>query len=446
VEAMDFSTDHGVFISDTQTAGVQAFVSSIQNGRRQPGSAIKPLLVYGPALDKNLITPYTKILDEPINYANYTPENYDKKYHGKVSITQAICQSYNIPAVKILNQLTLKTAETYAKKLKIPLENTDKNLSLALGGMRYGTTLQELCDGYTVFANGGNYQKSHFIKRITDNQNRVIYEPKEEKTKVFDKGTASLMNNILMQTAKTGTAKKLKILPYDIAAKTGTNGNKDGNLDAYTIGYTSQNTIGIWLGDKQNTRLSVTGGNECCGYLKDLVTFLYTDKTPQKLDTTSETTEVTLDKEEYKNNDKMILADTCCPLTNRYQVRLKENTAPTEVSTKFQHPIIQYPQITVNNNKIILSLCQTVYYSYLINRKNNQEITQIYDGNWQKEITDEPPSGTYSYTITPYYSYKGQTFYGKTITLPPVNLSNSNSENSSPQKIPDILSHDWFQE
>jgi membrane peptidoglycan carboxypeptidase len=473
IASYTFPCDHAVLVSDTQTAGIQAFLSTNQNGRRQPGSAIKPLLVYAPAIDKNLITPYTKILDEPIRYGTYAPENYDKKYHGKVSVSTALAQSYNVPAVKILNQLTLKTAEDYAKKMQIPLDSTDKNLALALGGMNYGTTLQELCDGYTVFANGGNYQKSRFIKKITDKNQNVLYEASHKTTRVFEEGTASLLNEMLIETAKIGTAKKLKDLPFQIAAKTGTNGNSEGNLDAYTIGYTSQNTVGIWLGDNENKRLEVKG-SDCCKYVKDIMQTLYlpnsnnennqsTQKNttnqneetsrlklnnhlPPCLETHKGTKEIMIDKEEFKQNDKMVLCDEICPFKNKLTIKVKSGTEPTTQSTKFQHPTIQNPQITVKDNKIILLLYQTEYYAYLINRQNNEEIVLIYDGNWQKEITDEPPCGTYSYTITPYYSYQGQNYYGETLTLPPVNLSNSNSENSSPQKIPDILSHDWFQE
>ena len=117
-----------------------------------------------------------KILDEKVNYSGYSPENFDKKYHGYVSVTDSIKNSYNVPAVKTLNTLTVKTAEKYLTKMNIALEDDEKNLALALGGMKYGLSLKNLTDMYSVFPAGGAYTPSRFIKKIVAPNGKTIFE------------------------------------------------------------------------------------------------------------------------------------------------------------------------------------------------------------------------------------------------------------------------------
>lgn len=440
VENLEYPCDNSVII--TSDGGVNAYKSTINGAKRQPGSTIKPVLVYGPAMEEKIVSPFTKILDEKVNFNGYSPENYDKKYHGYVSVTESIKNSYNIPAVKTLNSLTVKTAEKYLTRMNTALEDGEKNLAVALGGMQYGLTLKNLADMYSVFPSGGTYIPSRFIKKIVFENGKTVYENQTFASRVFSDGTCSLMNGILKETAKTGTAKKLNGIPFDVAAKTGTCGNSEGNTDAYTISYTSEHCVGVWLGDKDNKRLSITGGNDCCNIAKNVLNKLYSSHTPKNLDVSSGTVEVEIDAEEYYNNNKIIKADPLSPKLNLLKVKVLKGNEPKETSNRFSSPSIPAPSISVKNNAVNIELCHAKYYVFLIKRTSNGKTETIYDGNWQNIITDQPPEGNYVYTVTPYFISGDKKIYGQQISLPAINLTKSNS---SPQvKIPDIAKKNWY--
>lgn len=426
--------DYSMFLRNNQ-GGVVAYKTTVGNVKRQIGSTAKPIFVYGPALNDKKIDIFTKIRDEAVNYGGYAPENFDKKYHGKVSVADSIRYSYNIPAVKTLNSLNIDSVESYAAKMNISLDAEDKNLALALGAMKDGLTLKELCDAYSVFPNGGKFTPSHFIKEVCDQNGNVLYRDTPAQTTVFSQGTCSLINDVLCETAKSGTAKKLKDLNFDVACKTGTCGNGDGNTDAYSIAYTPDYCLGVWLGDKNNKRLSVTGGKDCCRYTAEILKAVCGNDN-KMLDKSGGTQIIEIDREEYENNDKIMLCDLNSPKLNKLKVKVLSDNLPKEQSTRFTSPTIKKPAISVNNNKVSIVLCQTKYYSYLIKRQNKV----IYDGKWTDSIIDEPPDGDYVYSVTPYYFDGKKTYYGKEIIFPKVIIRNVKSN----EKVPDIVYKDWY--
>lgn len=432
LDAQSPECDYSYFVR-SNSGGVVAFKSTIGNSKRQIGSTAKPLFVYAPAIEEKKLNTFTKILDEPINYGGYSPENYDKKYHGRVTVADSIKFSYNVPAVKTMNSLNLDTVENFAAKMNINLCKEDKNLALALGAMQQGLSLKELCDAYSVFPRGGEFTPSHFIKEVSDQSGKIIYSDKTSATHVFSQGTCSLMNDILCETAKSGTARKLNSLNFDVACKTGTCGDRDGNTDAYSVAYTSDYCLGVWLGDKNNKKLDVTGGKDCCIIANEI---LKTLGGGGELDKNSGTEKVDIDREEYENYDRILLCDPNSPKLNRLTVKCLSDNLPTEQSTRFTSPIIKKPAITVNNNNINIQLCQTKYYSYLIKRNN----IVIYDGDWKDSISDEPPDGEYEYSITPYYLSGNNKFYGNEIKLPHVIIRHEKTQ----EKLPDIVFKDWY--
>jgi len=436
IENLDFNTDNSVIV--TSHGCVNAYKSTISGAKRQPGSTIKPLAVYAPAIDEKLISPFTKILDEKISYGGYSPENYDKKYHGYVSVTDSLSHSYNVPAVKTLNALTVQNSEKYLSRMGIKLEDDEKNLSLALGGMKYGLNLQTLADGYSIFSSGGFYSRSRFIKEIQTKDGKTIYKNDGYKNRVFSEGACSLMNEMLLEVSKSGTAKKLKNYAFDVASKTGTCGNEEGNTDAYAISYTSEHTVGVWIGDKNNKRLSVTGGGACCNFVKEILDYLYSSHTPQNLNVSGGTSRISIDAEEYYDNNKIILSDPLSPKYNCLTVRVLSGNEPKETSTKFSNPTIQTPSLSVTENGINIELCHAKYYEYCIKRDNKV----IFEGKIDKIFTDTPSNGNHVYTVTPYYKYGENKIYGKEISLPSVNFNNSGS--SPQEKAPDIVKKNWF--
>ncbi|MDE6597174.1 MAG: transglycosylase domain-containing protein [Clostridia bacterium] len=442
IESTEYKCDNSVIVTDNLTGGVNAYKSTIGGAKRQPGSTVKPLFVYAPAIEEKLINPYTKILDEKVDFNGYSPENYDKKYHGFISVAESLKNSYNVPAIKTLNALTLPKCEKYLTAMDIKLDDEEKNLSLALGGMKYGLTIQEIADKYSIFPNGGNYRPSHFIKEIVSKDGKTLYKNQTVANHVYSKGTCSLINDMLLQTTKSGTAKKLKDLNFDVAAKTGTCGNADGNTDAYAIGYTSQNCVAVWLGNADNSRSAITGGKDCCNVLKPLLREMYSDGKPYALDTTTDTVTVGIDQEEYNENNKFVIADNACPKLNILNIKVLKGCEPQEQSDRFTNPSILVPTISVKNNVVYIELCHAKYYSFIVKRGKNGIFETIYDGNWQETIIDNPSEGYYSYIVTPYYKNGHEVHFGKEIILPSVNLS---GDGRSPQiKIPDIAYKDWY--
>ena len=250
------------------------------------------------------------------------------------------------------------------------------------------------------------------------------------------------MNEVLCNTSKSGTASKLKSIAYDVATKTGTCGNTTGNTDAYAVSYTSQHCIGVWLGDRNNERLNVSGGNQCCEIVKRILDNLYSQKTPLPLDKNTDTTEIEIDLEEYERNDKILIAEQYSPKTNRLKVKCLNGNVPTGVSTRFSSPTIKTPQIIVNKDNISIQLCLTKYYSYIVNRIHDGKKVEIFNGKWQECVKDTPPDGKYVYEVIPYYDDGKIIHYGTPVLLPQVSFNTKNSD----YKVPDIAYKDWFKQ
>ncbi len=434
VENIPSECDISILITDENNM-VCAYRSTVGDVKRQPASTIKPLLVYAPAIEEKLIHSFTKIDDSPVTFGSYSPENYDKKYHGEVTVAESIAKSYNIPAVKTLNALGCKKSAEYAEKLSIALDEGDETLALALGGMKHGVTLKNLCDGYTVFRRGGCYSPSKFISKITDRNGNVIYSANFQQHNVFSPGTASVINEMLEETAKTGTAKKLKNITFDIAAKTGTAGDDKGNTDAYAIAYTSENTFAVWMGDRENKKFEITGGGACCDILKQIIENYY-NSPPAPLETNKGTATVEIDRAEY-NRGKIVLAEKICPALNKLKVKCIDGNTPKQISTRFSNPSIAKPHINVDKDSISIVLCMEEYYSILV--KCDNEI--IYDGPICTNVTDRPKSGRHVYSVTPYYSSGNNKYFGECITLPEIFISEE--DNIAPLPPP-ITQKDWF--
>ena len=271
----------GSILLDNTSLGVVALCSNasspIQNLRRQPGSSIKPILVYAPAFESGKYYPASIVKDEPISIGNYSPENANKKYSGDVSIRQSIAKSINIPAVKILNNVGINYSKNFAQNLGIPFDEKDNNLALALGGFTKGTTIKELADAYMCFANGGNYSNSMFIKEIY-NQNELVFKRSNFSKQAMSQETAYMITSCLLSTSKQGTARRLSTLPYDVASKTGTVGTNNGNTDAYNICYTTSHTLCTWIGAKDNLHpmQNINGANYPTSINKNILSGLYT--------------------------------------------------------------------------------------------------------------------------------------------------------------------------
>ena len=238
----------GIVINN-KTGGIEAFAGksrySLSNVKRQPGSAIKPILVYAPALDNGTITPLTQLLDESIDIDGYTPHNVGGDNHGYISATQSVAKSLNIPAIKTMQYVGIDKCKAFAERAGIEFNEYDQGLAIALGGFTDGTTLQSLAASYLPFARNGNYVQSGFIRKITTSQGIVIYEKDEVGTQIMGDDTAYLMTNMLIEGVQSGTSKRLNSLPFEVAGKTGTVAVKgtNYNTDAISVAYTTDHIV-----------------------------------------------------------------------------------------------------------------------------------------------------------------------------------------------------------
>lgn len=232
---------------------------------RQTGSAIKPIAVLAPALEKKLITNSALVIDELTTFDDgteegYTPTNYDG-YLGTVPLRKAVETSQNVPFVSIIEQLTPKTSVKYLKKMGITtLTEEDENLALALGGLVNGTTPLELAAAYATIANDGIYIEPTFYTKVLSESQETILKTSQKRRKVFSSSTAYLLKELLTQPVKgpKGTATYCDISGIEVSAKTGTTNE---NYDRWLCGFTPYYTAVTWYGYDLNKTINFNGKN-----------------------------------------------------------------------------------------------------------------------------------------------------------------------------------------
>lgn len=391
--------DIGGISINNENCGVEAFYGkstySILNCPRQPGSIIKPLLVYGPAMNENLISPATEILDEPININGYSPNNVSKTFDGYISVRNSIAKSSNIPAVKTLSYVGIDKAKKYAQRLGIVFDEKDDGYALALGGMTYGTDLKTLTNAYTTFANAGKFKKACFVKEIRDKNDKVIFVQNQPSDHVFREDSNYLTLNAMFETAKTGTSKRLGKLPYEVAAKTGTVGKGSSNSDAYNICLTSEDTVGVWIGNFEGKEIGkITGGIEPTYVIKDYFGEIYKNHTPKNFEVPSSVEQVEIDSLELENNHILVKANDFTPERYKKTEIFSKFNLPKESSVNFVELKPTELSGKVENGEIHIKFNAKNYLSYDLYRiKDKQNILEkSFDGQ----------NGTIEYTTNFY--------------------------------------------
>ena len=222
--------------------------------RRQQGSAIKPIADVAPALEEGIITPATIYDDVKTNFGgNYEPKNEGNDYDGLINIRQFIAVSHNIPALKIMKELTPEKSLEYLNKMGMTslTKEQDNVLSLAIGGTSNGSSPLEMAAAYGTIANDGVYITPTFYTKVVDSSGNTVLTPNQEKTRVFSEQTAYLVKSITEEpvTASNGTATYCKISGMDVAAKTGTT---DDSYDRWLCGFTPYYAAATWFGYDTN--------------------------------------------------------------------------------------------------------------------------------------------------------------------------------------------------
>lgn len=259
-------------VLDVKTGGILAYVGSVDffkegwgaydvlTANRQPGSSIKPV-TYALALSQNF-TPATLINDSPTSFPlqgqkPYKPVNYDGRYHGNVTVRQALANSYNIPAVKVVQSVSPQGMVRLAKDMGLTSWNVEDayGLAVTLGGKE--VKMIEHANVYATFARGGQYLPTEPFLSIKDSNGKEIHRANFMKTEVLDPGVAFLITNILSDNnarAPTfGYRSPLYIPGRQVAVKTGTTDNKRDN---WTMGYTPSYVVGVWVGNNDNSQMN----------------------------------------------------------------------------------------------------------------------------------------------------------------------------------------------
>lgn len=241
------------------------------SAKRSPGSTFKPIVAYGPAFEKGILSPSMIVKDTPEpklldgTGKVYEFNNYSGNFVGNVNIRTAIKNSINTVAVRVLNDITPRYGFEFAKRLGITsLSESEKdNLAMALGGLQNGVTTLEMARAFGVFANKGVIVESNSIRRIEDSYGNLIFESKPSSNQVISPEVAFMVNNVLLDVVNSGTGTNAKIYKRQVAGKTGTtdlvvNGAnmKEGNGDLWFVGYTPQLSGAVWIGYDKNSSTS----------------------------------------------------------------------------------------------------------------------------------------------------------------------------------------------
>ncbi len=229
---------------------------------RQPGSSIKPLAVYLPALSRGF-TPGSPVDDSPITEGEYKPKNYGNFYTGPTTVRSLLIKSSNVGAIRVaksikphamiesLEKLGISTVVTREQNSRI----NDENLALALGGMSKGATPLDMTAAYAAIANNGTYTKPIFVKQIRTSSGTMIYEAKPETRSVATPQEAFLMKSMLNDVVNRGTGARARISNQAVAGKTGTTND---DKDIWFVGFTPYYTGAVWIGEDIPKSLNTT--------------------------------------------------------------------------------------------------------------------------------------------------------------------------------------------
>ena len=342
------SAEGALVLIDAARGSVSAIVGGRDNStalaynratriRRQPGSAIKPVLVYAPALEAGY-TAASMLLDEPIDFGDYTPKNASGRYAGWITMREAVTKSLNLPAVSLFRELGVSRCKAFAARLGIAFDAQDSSLTLALGGFTYGVSPYRLCGAYAAFANGGVYRAPYVITRITDRAGTVLYQNQHDAVRVMSEGNAFILTSLLQSVATDGTARLLGMLNIPIAAKTGTVGDATGNRDIWLACYNPEYAAVVWMGfdDAAEGRClppDCGGGTYPAMLLTEVFSALYSKRPAPDFPVPDSVIRVQLDRTTLEREHAAVLASGLTPaeaIITEFFVRGTEPRAYTE--------------------------------------------------------------------------------------------------------------------
>lgn len=347
------------------------------NSERSAGSAFKPLVNIAPALENGTVVASTLFDDSPTDFAGgYSPKDDSNNSDGIMTMRKALEGSKNIPEVKLLQLLGIDNAVEFLSKIGIEVDETYKNLPLALGTQT--VTPLEMAAGYAMIANGGVYITPTFYSKLTDQNGNVVLEPKQEKTRVMSEGNAYILTSMLTGPIKgsTGTATRYRntLGSMGVAGKTSTSSDAK---DRWFCGFTPYYATACWYG-YDNNESSVYGSNQASQIWFDVNKIVHQD----------------LEVKDFVKPDNIVTAKICLDsgkkatdkCKNTYTEIFVNGTVPGDCNG---HTTLK---ICKETNKIATEFCTDTE-----ERVYTEEIDTEKAGNWTThslQNTTKPPTET----------------------------------------------------
>lgn len=340
---------------DVQSGAVRAIVGGrsydVQRGlnratqmRRQPGSALKPLAVFAPAIESHGYMTASVLDDTPQKFGNYAPRNSGHLYYGNVTLRSALKNSLNVAAVYLMNKIGVASGRDYLLKTGIELDDRDWNLSLALGAMTYGVSPVQLAAAYAPFANGGTFYAPYFIERIEDAQGNILYQHEKSGERVLSPQTAYLMTSMLQTVTSSGTGAKLSGAGTPVAGKTGTvNMTGGGNRDIWMAAYNSQLSTAFWMGfdnPDQDHKLQswVSGGDYTAALAAKFFKSCYANQKKPDFPKADNIVWLKIDKKAIEWAGEPMLSTSLTPSAYSYSEAFTADNKPTKHSNVWNAP------------------------------------------------------------------------------------------------------------
>ncbi len=386
--------------------------------KRSPGSTIKPLLVYAPALQSESITAATVLLDEKKSFGSYSPDNFNDKYYGNVTVRDSLIKSLNIPSVELLDKIGIDNCKSYLMKMGYEFDKADIGLPLALGGLTNGITPLELSSYYQTLANSGIQSTPNFIRKITDNNGNEVYNQSKQSTKdkrIYSTETTYIINDILREAAQK-YASPFRQVNSSICAKTGTASYKDiGNSDIWVCAYDSNYTIVVWMGhDKTDSQhhipQSVTGSKYPSVIAASILKKIYSKQSPADTYAPPDNViSIPLDGDALKNGEVYLATELTPAKVIKTEYFIK-GTEPKDYSEYYSVPNecdinvdastgIPIISITPNNNF-------TFYHLYRISQGEHKLLTTMAgEKDHPLSYCDTDAYGTVKYYVIPEHRY-----------------------------------------
>ena len=427
-------------VVDAKTGGVAALMGGRESStalaynratriRRQPGSVIKPIIAYAPALEDYRYTTVSMLLDEPTDFNGYKPDNFNEKYRGWVTMRESVAQSLNVPAVKVLSDIGVNTGKRFAQSVGIPFDKQDTSLALALGGFTYGVSPYQIAGAYTAFATGGLYSTPSLVLSITDSQGTPLYTYQPERTRVMSEENAYILSDMLQSVVSEGTGHRLGELDFALAGKTGTTGEGEGNRDAWMAAYNPEYAAAVWMGydDSAGGTLphDATGGKYPAMILSEVFSKLYENREAPVFQMPAGIVEVRLDSYTLDNAHMAVLASPLTPPDSIVREVFAAGTEPENVTDYWvvpQPPTTFLSQVDLEGRAQLTFMPIQNFILYRLYREDSHGVALLLGewpgGNGAVHYTDltAEPGATYEYYVIP--AHPQLTIGGKQVVGP----------------------------